>query len=96
MLVLPRLVLDSFACPHHCHQNDRLYQLVSFAQVVLLIIKENVREEEQDTLGKDDIQPPTLTKDNKKVTIVTIPQTALSTASSITLLTTIGEIFIKF
>ena len=32
-----------------------LCQLVPFAQVVLLTIKENLREEDQDTLGKDDI-----------------------------------------
>ena len=32
-----------------------LCQLVPFAQVVLLTIKENLREKDQDTLGKDDI-----------------------------------------
>merc|ERR1712218_46985 len=46
-----------------------LCQLVPFAQVVLLTIKENLREEEQDTLEKDSIQPPTPTKDNQKASM---------------------------
>ena len=82
-----------------------LCQLVPFAQVVLLTIKENLREEDQDTLGKDDIQPPALAKDNIKVTLRdetdpneawTLPKRELTVASSTTVLTMIGEIFIKF
>ena len=82
-----------------------LCQLVPFAQVVLLTIKEKLREEDQDTLGKDDIQPPTLAKDNIKVTLRdetdpneawTLPKRELTVASSTTVLTMIGEILIKF
>ena len=82
-----------------------LCQLVPFTQVVLLTIKENLREEDQDTLGKDDIQPPTLAKDNIKVTLrdetdpneaCTLPKSELTIASSTTVLAIIGEIYIKF
>ena len=38
-----------------------LCQLVPFAQVVLLTIREYLKEEEQDNLEKDNIQPPTPT-----------------------------------
>merc|ERR1712013_724129 len=45
-----------------------LCQMVPFVQVVLLTIKEYLREEEQDSSEKDDIQQPTSTKDNPEIT----------------------------
>ena len=54
---------------------------------------------------KDDIQPPTLAKDNIKVTLRdetdpkeawTLAKSELTIASSSTVLTIIGEIFINF
>ena len=75
-----------------------LCQLVPFAQVVLLTIREYLKEEEQDTLEKEDIQPPT--KDNQKVSMEdetnpkeawTISEIKLSKANSVTLLTMIGK-----
>ena len=79
-----------------------LCQLVPFAQVVLLTIKENLREEEQEenlALERDQIQQPETTKDNSKVDmevdsspreVWTISEIRLSKADSLTVLNMIG------
>ena len=74
-----------------------LCQLVPFAQVVLLTMKENLREEEQEenlTLEKDEMQRPTVKKDEMKAK--TISQRKLSKAGYLTMLTAIGKVFVKF
>ena len=82
-----------------------LCQLVPFAQVVLLTIKENLREEEQDTLENGDPQQPTPIKDNLEITAEdetmpkeawTISQREFSKASSLKMLSMIGKVFIRF
>ena len=82
-----------------------LCQLVPFAQVVLLTIREYLKEEEQDTLEKENIQPPTPTKDSQKVSqedeanpkeAWTISEIKPSKANSVTLLTMIGNVLIIF
>ena len=85
-----------------------LCQLVPFAQVVLLTIKENLREEEQEenlALERDQIQQPEATKDNSKVTIEvdstpreawTISEIRLSKTDSLTMLNMIGTAFVRF
>ena len=84
-----------------------LCQLVPFAQVVLLTIKENLREEEQEqnlALERDQIQQPEETKDNSKVNMEvdstpreawTISEIRLSKADSLTVLNMIGTVFVK-
>ena len=81
-----------------------LCQLVPFAQVVLLTIKENLREEEQENnlaLEKDQIIQPVTTKDSSKVDVEddstpkeawTMSEIKLSKAGSLTMLTMIGEV----
>ena len=74
-----------------------LCQLVPFAQVVLLTMKENLREEEQEenlTLEKDEMQRPTVKKDKMKAK--TISQRKLSKAGSLTMLNAIGKVSVKF
>ena len=74
-----------------------LCQLVPFAQVVLLTIKENLREEEQEenlTLENDEMQRTTAKKD--KVKARTISQRKLPKAGSLTMLTAIGKIFVMY
>ena len=85
-----------------------LCQLVPFAQVVLLTIKENLREEEQEenlALERDQIQQPEATKDNSKVNMEvdstpreawTISEIRLSKADSLTVLNMIGTVFVRF
>ena len=85
-----------------------LCQLVPFAQVVLLTIKENLREEEQEenlALERDQIQQPEATKDNSKVNMEvdssprkawTISEIRLSKADSLTVLNMIGMVFVRF
>ena len=77
-----------------------LCQLVPFVQVVLLTVKEYLREEEQDSLGNDDIQQQAPTKDNPDIApeeksnpkeAWIMSQSQLSKASSVTVLTTIGK-----
>ena len=95
--------------PHLGHQDDWLLsdplQLVPFAQVVLLTAKENLREEEQDSLDKDDIHPPTPTNHNTEITAEdetmpkeawTISQGTFSKRSSLTILAIIGKVLITF
>ena len=84
-----------------------LCQLVPFAQVVLLTIKENLREEEQEqnlALERDQIQQPEATKDNSKVNMEvdgtpreawTISEIRLSKAGSLTVLNMIGTAFVR-
>ena len=78
-----------------------LCQLVPFAQVVLLTVKEYLKEDEQDTLEKDNIQPPTPTKDNPNVSVEdetnpkeawTISEIKPSKTYSLTMLTMIGKV----
>ena len=74
-----------------------LCQLVPFAQVVLLTIKENLREEEQEqnlTLENDEMQRTTAKKG--KVKARTISQRKLPKAGSLTMLTAIGKIFVMY
>ena len=83
-----------------------LCQLVPFAQVVLLTIKENLKEEEQEentALEKDQIQQPVDTKDISKINVEgsTNPREAWnisvikpSKAGSLTMLTMIGNVLI--
>ena len=91
-----------------------LCQLVPFAQVVLLTAMEFLREEEQeenlafeeqDSLDKDDIHPPTPPNHNTAITAEdetmpkeawTIPQRDFSKVSSLTMLSIIGKVFIRF
>ena len=85
-----------------------LCQLVPFAQVVLLTIKENLREDEQEeniALERDEIQQPEATKDNSKVNMEvdssareawTISEIRLSKADSLTVLNMIGMVFVRF
>ena len=85
-----------------------LCQLVPFAQVVLLTIKENLREEEQEenlALEREQIQQPEATKDNSKVNMEvdsnpreawTFSEIRLSKADSLTLLNMIGTVFVRF
>ena len=85
-----------------------LCQLVPFAQVVLLTIKENLREEEQEenlALERDQIQQPEATKDNSKDNMEvdsspreawTISEIRLSKADSLTVLNMIGTAFVRF
>ena len=85
-----------------------LCQLVPFAQVVLLTIKENLREEEQEenlALEREQIQQPEATKDNSKVNMEvdstpreawTISEIRLSKADSLTVLNMIGMVFVRF
>ena len=82
-----------------------LCQLVPFAQVVLLTIKENLREEEQDTLENDDNQQPTPIKDNLEITAEdeTMPKEALTISErefpkvkSLTMLAMIGKVLNRF
>ena len=84
-----------------------LCQLVPFAQVVLLTIKENLREEEQEqnlALENEQIQQPVTTKDNSKVDVEddstpkeawTMSEIKLSKAGSLTMLTMIGKVLIR-
>ena len=76
-------------------------QLVPFAQVVLLTVKEHLREEPQGILGNDDIKDPPARKNTLNMTLVdeTIPKEAWtiteiksSKAGSLTMLTMIGEV----
>ena len=85
-----------------------LCQLVPFAQVVLLTIKENLREEEQGenlALERDEIQQAEATKDNSKVNMEvdsnpreawTISEIRLSKADSLTVVNMIGTAFVRF
>ena len=85
-----------------------LCQLVPFAQVVLLTIKENLREEEQEenlALEKDQIQQPVATKDNSKVDVEgvstqkeawTMSEMKPSKAGSLTMLSMLGKVLIRF
>ena len=75
-------------------------QLVPFAQVVLLTVKEHLREEPQGILGNDDIKDPPARKKTLDITLEdeTIPKEAWtiteiksSKAGSLTMLTMIGE-----
>ena len=73
-----------------------LCQLVPFAQVVLLTVKENLREEEQDenlASETDELQQPK--GKNDKVKARTIPQRKLPKAGRLKMLTAIGKIFVK-
>ena len=77
-----------------------LCQLVPFAQVVLLTVKEYLREDEKDSLENDDIQPttPDITledESNPKEPWVSFMR-ELFKAGSITMLMMIGEILAKF
>ena len=76
-------------------------QLVPFAQVVLLTVKEHLREEPQGILGNDDIKDPSARKNTLDITLEdeTIPKEAWtitemksSNADSLTMLTMIGEV----
>ena len=76
-------------------------QLVPFAQVVLLTVKEHLREEPQGILGNDDIKDPPARKNTLDITLEdeTIPKEAWtiteiksSKAGSLTMLTMIGEV----
>ena len=78
-----------------------LCQLVPFAQVVLLTIKENLREGEQDAPENDDIQQATPTQESPEIEEMddsnskeawTISEMKPSKACSLTLLTMIGKI----
>ena len=80
-----------------------LCQLVPFAQVVLLTIKENLKEEEQEenaVLEKDQIQQPVDTKDISKINVEdstnsreawNISAIKPSKAGSLAMLTMIGK-----
>ena len=77
-----------------------LCQLVPFAQVVLLTVKEFLRKEEQHVLENNSIRAPTPIKDNLKIDVEektdskeawTISQTELSTASSQPMFEMIGR-----
>ena len=84
-----------------------LCQLVPFAQVVLLTIKENLREEEQEenhALENNQIQQLVATKDKLEVNLEDIsnpsevPTISLirpSKAGSLTMLTMIGRVLVK-
>ena len=76
-------------------------QLVPFAQVVLLTVKEHLREGPQGILGNDDIKDPSARKNTLDITLEdeTIPKEAWtitemksSNADSLTMLTMIGEV----
>ena len=76
-------------------------QLVPFAQVVLLTVKEHLREEPQGILGNDDIKDPSARKNTLDITLEdeTIPKEAWtitemksSNADSLTMLTMMGEV----
>ena len=85
-----------------------LCQLVPFAQVVLLTVKENLREQEQEenlTLEKVQIQEPVENEDNTEVHVEddpypreawTISQLYPSTGGSLKMLTMIGRFLIKY
>ena len=82
-----------------------LCQLVPFAQVVLLTIKEYLREEENDTSETDDIQPLTPTTvildttaedETNPKNAWTMSEMIPSKTCSFTLLTIIGKIVTKF
>ena len=82
-----------------------LCQLVPFAQVVLLTIREYLREEEQDNVENDDIQPQTPTKENPEITAVdetnpkeawTILQGEQTKVSPLSMLSMIGKVLTKF
>ena len=85
-----------------------LCQLVPFAQVVLLTIKENLRDEEQEgnlALEGDQIQQPETTKDISKVNMEddnspreawTISEIRLSKTDSLTMLNMIGTFIVRF
>ena len=77
-----------------------LCQLVPFAQVVLLTVKEFLRKEEQHVLENNSIRAPTPIKDNLKIDVEeridskeawTISQRELSTASSQPMFEMIGR-----
>ena len=77
-----------------------LCQLVPFAQVVLLTVKEFLRKEEQHVLENNSIRAPTSIKDNLKIDVEektdskeawTISQRELSTASSQPMFEMIGR-----
>ena len=80
-----------------------LCQLVPFAQVVLLTVMEYLREEEQDSLKIDDIhekapikESPNITKEYEatpKEAWNISKQRELTKASSLTLLSMIGKVF---
>ena len=101
---------------HHLHQQDGgtaphlrikmidywliLCQLVPFAQVVLLTVKEFLRKEEQHVLENNSIRAPTPIKDNLKLDVEekadskeawTISQRELSTVSSQPMFEMIGR-----
>ena len=78
-----------------------LCQLVPFAQVVLLTVMEYLREEEKDSLEKNDIHEQAPTKENPNIIkedetnpkeAWNISQRELTKASSITLLSMIGKV----
>ena len=78
-----------------------LCQLVPFAQVVLLTIKENLKEGEQDAPENDDIEQATPTQDSPEIKDKdvsnskedwTISEMKTSKACSLTMLTMIGKI----
>ena len=78
-----------------------LCQLVPFAQVVLLTVKEYLREEKQDSLENDDIHEQAKIKESPNITeedetypkeAGTFSQRELTKASSITLLSMIGKV----
>ena len=78
-------------------------QLVPFAQVVLLTIKENLREGEQDAPENDDIQQATPTQESPEIEEMddsnskeawTISEMKPSKACSLTMLTMIGKVLI--
>ena len=85
-----------------------LCQLVPFAQVVLLTVKENLREQEQEenlTLEKVQIQEPVENEDNTEVHVEddpypreawTISQLYPSTGGSLKMLTMIGRFLIRY
>ena len=85
-----------------------LCQLVPFAQVVLLTMKENLREEEQEenlALEKDITREPLATKDGSKIKVEdgtnpkeawTFSEIKLSKTGSLTMLTMTGNILISF
>ena len=83
-----------------------LCQLVPFAQVVLLTVKENLREEEQEqnlAPEKDQIIQPVTTKDSSKVNMEndstlkeawTMSEMKPSKAGSLSMLTMIGKVLL--
>ena len=85
-----------------------LCQLVPFAQVVLLTIKENLREEEQEEnlyFEKDQIKLPTITNDNSEVDVEddinpreawTMSEIKHSKGSTLKMLSMLGKVLLGF